>query len=133
MSKKIRPKNWQKEIARDAIALGSIPFYFIVIVRAVIGQSSVFITQLVIALVAWLILARFVKDADAHISRSFILFVFISLFYQELIFTIFAAVLWVMIMLSGKYLGRSNKALALGALVGILSSVAGFYLAGILI
>ena len=133
MTRKKHTKTWQKEIARDAIALGSIPFYFIVIVRAVIGQSSIFITQLVISLIAWLILARLIKDADHHISRSFILFVFISLFYQELIFTIFAAVLWMMIVLSGKYVGRSNKELVLGALLGVLSSAAGFYLASILV
>ena len=44
-------KNWKKEVARDIIAFGSIPFFGIVLARALIGPYWEFVYQIIIAFV----------------------------------------------------------------------------------
>src|SRR3989338_3619595 len=51
-------KNWKKGIARDVMALGSIPFYFIVIIRAIIGKYAIFVYQLLIAAIILFLLMK---------------------------------------------------------------------------
>ena len=40
--------NWKKETARDIIAIGSVPFYLIVIIRTLVGPFWEFFYQLLI-------------------------------------------------------------------------------------
>ncbi|MFC1753902.1 hypothetical protein ACFL96_11025 [Thermoproteota archaeon] len=123
-------KKWKKEVARDALALGSIPFYFIVLVRAVIGQYTPFLVQLIVSFVLlyllYWILKGVLKNSNLHIARALIIVVFTSLFYQELIFTVFAVLLWFMLILSAAYLKIKRKEILLGILSGILATVAGY-------
>ena len=64
-------KLWKTEIARDLIALGSIPLYLIVIVRAIIGEYLPFVYQLSIALLLLIILSSIAKNFNQHIARAF--------------------------------------------------------------
>ncbi|MFQ5621152.1 MAG: hypothetical protein ACE5FT_04875 [Candidatus Nanoarchaeia archaeon] len=84
----------EKGIARDLIAFGSLPFFLIVMIRSIIGRYAPFVLQLTIALIAIYIFNHFSK-MDLYIARSFVLVTFTSLFYKELPYTTFAAILWV--------------------------------------
>ena len=90
-------KNWKKGIARDVMALGSIPFYFIVIIRAIIGKYAIFVYQLLIAAIILFLLMKIFRKSNAHIARGLILVVFTSLFYRDNLYTTFAFLLWIFI------------------------------------
>ena len=61
--------NWSKEVARDLIAFGSLPFYLVVVVRAVIGEHQLFFSLTVIALILLTFVSFFV-EANMHIARG---------------------------------------------------------------
>ena len=120
-------KSWLKEIARDLLALGSIPFYFLVVIRAVIGKYNIFVYQMVIAAIVIFILYFIIKNSNLHIGRALVILVFTSLFYKEVLFTTFAALIWILLLVSAYYLKRSFGFVLRGILIGILSSLAGYY------
>lgn len=123
------PKNWKKEVARDCIALGSIPFYFIVIIRAIIGQYAIFVYQLLIALIALSILSLIIKKSDMYTARCFILWVATSLFYQHTLYTTFAFLLWILVVISSYYLKVKKSTIIKGIILGIISVGVAYYLA----
>ena len=120
-------ENWEREIARDSLALGSILFYFIVFIRAVIGEHALFIAQTVIAIIVLFLLSRVIKG-DHYLARGLTLFVFTSLFYNDKLFTIFAFVLIVILIVSLNYLGVKRNVILNGLLIGIVSTAVSFYL-----
>jgi len=125
---KRQKKDWKKEAARDIIALGSIPFYFIVIIRALIVSYKPFLYQLIIAAFFLFLLSLFVKKSDFYVSRSLILLTFTNIFYQEIEYLIFSSLLWLGLLISSNYLNRGKKKeIVIGLFLGI-SSVAVAYL-----
>lgn len=125
------PKNWKKEIARDTIALGSIPFYSIVIIRAVIGRYSPFVYQLLIALAIIFVLSK-LKNANQHIARGLVLVVFSSLFYKDRLYTVFVSLLWIGMIFSSLYLKVNGREIANGAIYGIVSTAISYYAVSLL-
>jgi len=125
-------KNWKKEIARDSLALGSLLFYAIVIIRAIVGEYLPFVYQLVIAIVALFLLSRVIKG-DQYLARGIILFVFTSLFYNDKMFAIFAFTLLVILIVSLNYLAVKRNVILNGLLLGITSTVTSYYLSPLLI
>ena len=120
-------KTWLKEISRDLLALGSIPFYFLVVIRAIIGKYNVFVYQILIAAIAIFILYFVIKDSNLHIARSFTILIFTSLFYKEAIFTTFAFLVWVLLLISAYYIKRKIGSVFRGIIIGVISSLAGYY------
>lgn len=118
---------WLNEIARDLLALGSIPFYFLVVIRAVIGRYNVFIYQMVIAAIAIFILYFIIKNSNMHIARALVILVFTSLFYKEIIYTFFATLICVLLLISAYYIKRNIGFVFRGIIIGFLSSLAGYY------
>ena len=130
MSKKSEQKtckDWKNELARDMLALGSIPFYLIVIIRAIVGQFPPFVYQLVIALLvlslAWLLY----KDANQHIARGFILVVFTSLFYKEWLYVVFAVLLWLGMVYSLYFLKYRKTEIIYGVIFGVVSGSISYF------
>tara|TARA_Y100000310_G_scaffold68970_2_gene64306 strand:- start:14506 stop:14892 length:387 start_codon:yes stop_codon:yes gene_type:complete len=121
-------KPWKKEFARDVIALGGIPFYFIVIIRAIIGEFQPFVSHLVLGLVIYYFLSRFIKPSDPHIARGLILLIFISFYYQVFLFTLFATLLWLVMIWAQSTRKIKWNALLGGALLGIISSALSYYI-----
>ncbi len=115
-------KRWNIEIARDIIALGSIPFYIIVVVRAVIGKFSPFVNQLVIALGVLILLSLIVKHTDQHIARGFVLFAFISAYYKSTTFTVFSFILWGCMIYSSRILKTNPKRVFRGVILGVVTA-----------
>ena len=120
-------KSWLKEIARDLLALGSIPFYFLVVIRAVIGKYNIFVYQMLIAAVIIFALYFLIKGSNLRVARSFVVLVFTSLFYKEAIFTIFASLIWILLLASAYYLKRNIGFVFRGIAIGLISSLAGYY------
>ncbi|MAG15676.1 hypothetical protein CMO88_01300 [Candidatus Woesearchaeota archaeon] len=118
---------WKKEIARDILALGGLPFYFIVLIRAIIGDYNLFVYQLLMAIAVLYILYFFVKQANLHIARGFIVSAFTSLFYKEIIFTVFAFFLWLAALASLFYLKTKPANIVKGIIIGIISAVVAYY------
>ena len=122
-------KLWLREFARDLLALGSIPFYFLVVIRVLILKDKIFIYQLAIAATSIFVLYFIIKDASLHIARSFVILVFINLVYKETIFGIFSVLTWVFVLISARYLKKSTSSVFNGIVIGIVSSLAGYYMA----
>ena len=136
-NKKEEPKNkvgsWLKETARDALAIGSIAFCFIAIGRATIGVYLDYVYQLLASFMILFLLTLFVKKSENHLARGLILVIFTSLFYYELKFTVFAIVLFIIMLASSIYLKIEKKAIAKGLLLGAVSSFIAYYLVKYLI
>jgi len=119
--------NWIKEIERDILALGSIIFYFLVIGRALVGPFWALFTQLIIAAVIFIIIFILTKKFDTYISRGFILALFTSLYYESIIYSVFASTILILIIISSYHLGNPLRKIMLGIFVGLLCSAAGFF------
>ena len=120
-------KSWLKEFARDLMALGSIPFYLLVVIRSVIGNYYVFVYQMLIAAIAVLILYFLIRGSSLHVARSLVVVVFTSLFYKETIFTVFTSITWVLLLFAAYYVKGKIGYVTRGVVVGILSSLIGYY------
>ena len=125
-------KSWLKEIARDLLALGSIPFYFLVVIRSVIGNYLIFVYQMVIAAIAVFVLKFIVKNSDLHIAMAFVIMAFTGIFYKERIFTVFAALVWILMLLASYYLKRKIGPIIRGVIIGLMSFIAAYFLAPII-
>jgi hypothetical protein len=118
--------DWKKEAARDVLALGGIPFYFIVFIRSVIGEFSFFIYSLPIAFVAWFFLRKLIiKNGNLHISLGFILMTYISGFYKQALFTAFAFGFWILMIASVRMSKTKWSEIIKGTVNGIVSAAIG--------
>ena len=115
--------SWKKEVARDIIALGGLPFYFLVVIRSVIGEDFSFVMQLAIGILVLLILSAFVKNSSQYIARGIILATFSSMYYKSTIYTIFAFLVLVGMGFSLAYLKTKNREIVKGAVIGAISTV----------
>jgi hypothetical protein len=119
-------KFWIKETARDIIALGSIVFYFLVVGRALVGPFWVFFTFLCCAAATLLIIYFLHKEFETYIARGIILAIGTSYFYSDLIFTLFAAVVYIIMVVSSSLLGNSIKKIVKGIIFGLISTGVGY-------
>jgi len=120
-------KDWKYELARDGMAFGSILFYIIIMARSLIGEYMVFVYQLSIAIIILVISSFIIKNANHHIARAFVLVVFTSLFYKDNLFTIFAALIWVFMILSAFYIKENKKSIFKGVVLGIVVSLVSYF------
>jgi hypothetical protein len=120
---------WTKEAARDVLALGSVPFYSIVVVRSLIGPYYLFFYQLAIAAALLFAASLAFKNSDNHVSRSWVLLVFTVLFYTTPVYTLFASVLWLLVATAAVYLGKKKMAVAKGFFIGLFCAVISYVLA----
>jgi hypothetical protein len=111
----------KEEIARDLIALGGLPFYSLVLVRAAIGDYLSFLLQVAAALPVLYLLSSLVRGANLHIARALILVVFTSIFYDALPFTVFSFLVWGVMIYSLIYLKTDTKAIIKGIALGVVS------------
>ena len=121
--------DWKKETARDLRALGGIPFYLIITLRAVIGEFRLFLYWMVIALIVSFILLSLIKNSDSHLARAFVLAAFTSLYYKKIVFTVFVFLFFILMIVSSDYLKIKRIAMIKGFIIGVISSVSSYYLA----
>ena len=120
-------KKLTKGIFRDLLALGGIPFYVLVMARSLVGNHYNFTYQLLLSLVIITLVSIFVKS-NLHLSRSLIILVFSSLFYNDFKFTIFASFIWILLIGSTFYLKQDKKLILKGILLGVIASLVSFYI-----
>jgi hypothetical protein len=125
-------RNWKYEIARDTIALGGLAFYILVIARALIAPYYNVVGQLIIAFIAWLLLSLIIKS-DNHLARGLILVTFTILFYNVRIFTVFAVLIFLLMLASSFYIERDSLKIIKGILVGAVSIIISYYLTPVII
>jgi len=123
--------DWKKEASRDFIALGSLVLYLILIIRSIIVQYAPFVYQLLFAIVFLTILSKTVKT-NQNIARALILIIFTSLFYGEILYTVFVSALWLLMIPALKYNKVPNKEIMMGIAFGIISSAVSFYLTNLI-
>ncbi len=109
------------EIARDSLAIGSIPIFIIVAIRSTIGEHYIFLYQIFLAGLILFILSLFLKSQN-HLTRGIVLYIFTILFYNDIKYTIFATALIILILISLIYLKYSKKQILFGILTGLISS-----------
>ncbi len=126
-------KDWKHEIARDSMAFGSILFFLIVIIRAIIGKYMPFVYQLLIAIGILIILGFIIKNTNQHIARAFVLVVFTSLFYQDNLFTVFAVLLWIFMLLAAFYIKVKKEAIFKGVILGVFAALVSYYVSSLLV
>ena len=129
-------KNWKKEIARDVLALGSIPFYIIVIIRAIIGKYKPFVYQMVIGFVVLVILSLLFKKSDQYVGRAIIIVFFSSVFYDAQLYTTFACIMLVGLIISSGYILKPKiriRMIVKGIVFGVLATATGYYLVPLLV
>jgi membrane-associated HD superfamily phosphohydrolase len=120
-------KDWKHEIARDLMAFGSIPFFLVVLIRSTIGNYMVFIYQLLIAIAILTILSFIIKDTNQHLARAFVVVIFTSLFYKDNLFTIFAFIIWTIMIFSAFYIKEKKESIAKGIILGVVAALVGYY------
>ena len=122
-------KDWKKEVARDCIALGSVPFYLIVVVRTIVGGFKEITSQLVIGILVLVALSFLIKGGDMYAARGFALWMFTSLVYRHNLYTVFAFLLWIFLIYSSYYLKIKKNSIIKGVSLGVVSALMGYYLA----
>lgn len=124
-------KSFIDEIARDSLALGSIPMFIIVAARSTVGSHYTFLYQILLAGLILFILSFFLKSQN-HLARSILLYIFTILFYNDLKFTLFASFLLILILGSVAYLKYPKKQIIFGIINGLISSGISYYIVKIL-
>lgn len=114
-------------IPRDILALGSWIFYLLVIIRSLIKPYRPFADQLLIAALVLLIAQIVIKSHESYTSKALVLTFFTSIFYEDVLFAIFAFLIFLSLIFSSYKLKNKPSDILKGALVGIVSALAGFY------
>jgi|SRR3989338_3930382 len=123
-------ENWLKEIARDLIALGSVPFFALVLIRVKLLDNPVYMGQFIIAGIAFIGLMYWLK-ANLYAGFGFIVLFFTSNHYKDIQFTIFASILYLLLIASLFYLKYEKKEIVKGIIFGAVSILAEYYVVNV--
>jgi hypothetical protein len=118
----------QREIARDFLALGSWVFYALVIGRALIKPYRPFVDQIIIAGLVIILLSLVFKNFDGYVSRGLVLVVFTSLFYNSLVYTVFAVAAGLLLIVSSYLVGNGIRKISYGLIAGLLVILVSYFL-----
>lgn len=121
--------SWVKTGARDLIAIGGVPFFILVLVRIYIIQDPTYFNQFLIAGVVFLVAFLFLKQ-ETHSGLGLIVLVFLSLHYNDRLFTIVGSVAYVLAIAGLFYLKKDTKKVLLGILLGVVAIGASFLVLG---
>lgn len=124
-------KGWLKDIIRDVIALGSLPFFILVVARVWILPDFVSLIKLLLAGIFFLIsFFIFKKRIIFHSGMGIILLIFLIFYYSNWKFTIFASLLYLGLLGSLIYLKKSKTAIFFGILIGAISFTISYFIIG---
>lgn len=117
-------KRWLKEVARDLIALGGIPFLVLTIARVSV-PFSYYPMQFIVSSTLFFIL-KIIFKADLRAGLGLMLFLFISFYYRNALFTVFASLVYAGIVISLFYLKKEPRQILKGILLGGISTGIGY-------
>ena len=108
------------------MALGSIPFLLLVLIRIYIADNFLQFFQIIFGAILIFIFSMIFKQNDKYSSVIVLLAIFTSIFYNELKFTIFAILIGLLAIFGMyKYLGMKNA--LYGFIFGGLSSLISYF------
>ncbi len=120
-------KEGVKGVARDIIALGSIPFFTLVLIRITILKDPIYLAQFIFAGILFLILF-FIFKSNIYSGLSLIIGTFTSINYNDLIYAIFVTLAYILLIFSLVYLKEDKKRIFLGFLFGAISTITSYFL-----
>jgi hypothetical protein len=120
-----------KEVTRDLIALGGIPFFILVIGRVWLLSQEYYQFQFIFGGIIFLVL-MFLFKAEIHAGLGLVVLVFMTIYYNKLNFGIFAVSVYCLAIFSLIYLKKDKKDIFKGILFGGISAGISYYLVGIL-
>jgi hypothetical protein len=116
--KKESPK-WIGTVARDLVAIGSVPFFILVLVRVYLLNNPEYFSQFVISGAIFLG-AFFLFKQNIYAGLGLIVLVFTSIYYDNAIFTTFGVIAYVLLLAGLFYLKEDVRRILLGILVGVV-------------
>ncbi len=116
---------WQKEVSRDLIALGSIPFLVLYLTRIWMIDNYSQMFQISISVVFLLIVYFATRKIDLHISIMVVLAFFTSYFYESVRFSIFASAI-LLLTVYGAVVHLKRKHVYFGLVAGAIATLLGY-------
>jgi len=112
----------KKEIARDFMALGGIPFLILILVRIITAGNFKTLFHIIFAVLLLLLASLKLKDINYHSAIFTVLVIFTSIFYMKIVYTIFVFLILI-IGLYGmkKYLKKEKTYMSM--IIGIICSI----------
>ncbi len=110
---------WLKTAARDVVAIGGIPFFILVLVRVYMLDNPTYFSQFIISGVLFIALFFFLKQ-NLYAGLGLIVLIFTSLYYQDLMYSIFGIGAYVLLLASLVYLNEDVKKIFLGIVLGAI-------------
>ena len=123
---KIMKKEWIKDLARDLIALGGVPFLVLTIAR--VSTGPVYYPLEFIASAALFFILKIIFKAESHAGIGAILLIFTSIYYNHLLFTVFGLIVYIGIVISLFYLKKNNAEILKGILLGLISAGTAYFI-----
>ena len=113
--------NFLKESARDIISLGSPIFFILALARISITNNYSYLAKVAFAGFLFLALMYFFK-ANIHLGFGIIIVIFLSLYYNDSMFAIFALLIYISAIVSLIYLKEEKSRIIKGILFGLVST-----------
>lgn len=112
----------KQEFARDIIALGGIPLFLLTIARVFMLDNTIYFLEYFFSGITLLILTLTFKQ-DYYSGLGLIVAFFLSKYYNDLTFTIFAIIIYIAMIFSLIYLKKQKKEILKGFLFGAISII----------
>lgn len=119
-------KETLKESARDLISLGSIPFFILVLARVSILKNPEYLGQFLIGGL-FVFLFTYLFKTNIYSGLSVVIAFFLTIYYNDFLFELFAVAGIIAIFLSLFYLGENKKKVLGGALLGAISCAISYF------
>lgn len=119
-------KEWIKELARDLIALGGVPFLALTIAR--VSMGPVYYPLEFIVSAALFFVLKIIFKAESHAGIGIILSIFTSIYYNHALFTVFALIVYIGIVISLFYLKKDKAEIVKGILLGLISAGIAYFI-----
>lgn len=116
-----------KEGARDFMALGSIPFFILVLVRIWILDTPAYFSQFAISGSLFLIIT-FVFKNNLYSGFALIMLFFTALIYHDFRYTIFGSLVYLGLISSLFYLNYEKGKILFGIVFGAITTAIGYFL-----
>ena len=117
--------SWIKTAARDLIAIGGVPFFILVLARVYMLNNPEYFSQFLISGGVFL-LAFLLFKQNIYSGLGLIILVFTSMYYNDVIFTVFGVIAYILLLVGLFYLKEDWKKIVSGILIGVVGIGASF-------
>jgi len=119
-------KSLLKRYARDIVALGSVPFFTLVLARVWILKNPMYLSQFMMGGII-VLLFSYIFKFNSYTGISIVIGFFLTVYYDDFLFEVFAAVALCVLLLSALYLEKNKKQVLGGALLGVAATAISFF------